>query len=210
MQSGGLGAAGRHADLRARIRGAAEAGLSWIQIREKSLSGRELLALVKDAVEIAGSSNDSRCTKIIVNDRLDVALAASAEGVHLGRESAPIDMVVKWCRNGNAPRDFLVGASCHSAAEAREAVIAGASYLIFGPVFDTPSKRAFGEPVGIEQLQKVCEEARIPVLAIGGVDFQNARDCLRAGAAGIAAIRMFQDASGASELKQVVKTLQNL
>ena len=87
--------------------------------------------------------------------------------------------------------------------------IAGASYLIFGPVFDTPSKRAFGEPVGIAELAQVCATVKIPVLAIGGIGLRNARECFQAGAAGIAAIRLFQDAENLNELKSIVASLRD-
>ena len=112
----------------------------------------------------------------------------------LGRESLGARDVVRWCRAGNAAADFLVGVSCHSLEEAREAESAGAAYIFFGPVFDTPSKRGMGEPQGVARLGEICRGVAIPVLAIGGVSEKNAGECIRAGAAGIAAIRMFQDA----------------
>jgi thiamine-phosphate pyrophosphorylase len=209
------------ADLRVleRIRGAIEAGVDWVQIREKDLPTQKLLALVTRAVDAAHSRNGTTRVsdsgvqavraKVIVNDRLDVALAASAAGVHLGGESTPLREAVRWCRGGNAPNEFLIGASCHTLAESRGAEGTGASYLIFGPVFDTPSKRALGRPVGIAELSKVCAAVKIPVLAIGGIDLRNAGECFKAGAAGIAAIRMFQDPADASELRSRVKALRD-
>jgi len=192
---GGVGVLGK-------IRAATAAGVDWVQTREKDLSGRELLALVRDAVAGSGS------TRVIVNDRLDLALAAGAAGVHLGRESLSAQEVVSWCRSGNAPRDFLIGVSCHSLEEAREAAVAGASYIFFGPVFDTPSKRGMGEPQGIARLGEICRSVAIPVVAIGGVSEENAGECIRAGAAGIAAIRMFQDARDGAAVKDVVERLR--
>jgi thiamine-phosphate pyrophosphorylase len=186
-----------------KIRGAIGAGVDWVQVREKDLPPQKLLALVQDAVRA------SDFAKIIVNDRVDVAMAAGAAGVHLGRESAPVHAVVRWCRGGNAPKEFLIGVSCHTPGEAREAEIAGASYLIFGPIFDTPSKRAFGEPVGTAVLAKACAAVKIPVLAIGGIGLRNARECLQAGAAGIAAIRLFQDVNKSNELKKIVDSLRD-
>lgn len=185
-----------------KIRAAAAAGVDWVQIREKDLSGRELLALVRRAVAERGSA------RLIVNDRLDVALAAGAAGVHLGRESLSARDVVGWCRSGNAPVDFLIGVSCHSLEDAREAESAGASYIFFGPVFDTPSKRGMGEPQGVARLAEICRGVAIPVVAIGGIMEENAGECIRAGAAGIAAIRMFQDARDGSAVKDVVKRLR--
>ena len=191
------------------IRKAIAAGVDWVQIREKDMAAAELLGLVQEALSGGGGGRlQGAQKKIMVNDRLDVAIAASASGVHLGRESAPVREVVQWCRPGNAPREFMVGVSCHSVTEARDAESAGASYVIFGPIFDTPSKRAFGEPVGIAQLALACAALKIPVLAIGGIDVRNARECLRAGAAGIAAIRMFQDSRNADELKSRIESLR--
>jgi len=183
------------------IRAAIAAGVDWVQIREKDLSAQELLGLARESVTAAGGA------RVIVNDRLDVALAAGAAGVHLGRESLGAREVVSWCRGGHAPAEFLVGVSCHSLAEAREAERAGAAYIFFGPVFDTPSKRGMGEPQGIARLGEICRVVKIPVLAIGGVSEENAAECIRAGAAGIAAIRMFQDARDAETLKQAVTRL---
>ena len=195
MGDGGEGVLGK-------IRAAITAGVDWVQIREKDLTGRELLALVRDAVAGSGS------TRVIVNDRLDVALAAGAAGVHLGRESLSALDVVNWCRSGNAPPDFLIGVSCHSLEEAREAESAGASYIFFGPVFDTPSKRGMGEPQGVARLGEICRSVAIPVVAIGGVSEDNAGECFRAGATGIAAIRMFQDARDGAAVKDVVERLR--
>ena len=200
-----------------KIFDAIAAGVNWVQIRGKDLPTRELLALVQRSIDASearepGESNpDSQPhhAKVIVNDRLDVAIAAAAAGVHLGSASAPLREVVSWCRSGNAPREFLIGASCHTLAEACGAEKAGAGYVIFGPVFDTPSKREFGPPAGIAQLAAVCATLRIPVLAIGGVDTRNAGECRRAGAAGIAGIRIFQDARDAAELRGTVELLRN-
>lgn len=184
-----------------KIRAAIAAGVDWVQIREKDLSAQELLGLARESVTAAGGA------RVIVNDRLDVALAAGAAGVHLGRESLGAREVVSWCRGGHAPAEFLVGVSCHSLAEAREAERAGAGYIFFGPVFDTPSKRGMGEPQGLARLGEICRVVKFPVLAIGGVSEENAGECIRAGAAGIAAIRMFQDARDAETLKQAVTRL---
>jgi thiamine-phosphate pyrophosphorylase len=200
----------RVARLLTRIRMAIEAGVDWIQIREKDLSGKQLVELTRTAVAAAAG----RRTLVIVNDRLDVAVAAGAGGVHLGRESLPVREVVTWRDKEKAARttvaDFLIGASCHSLQEARVAAEDGADYIIFGPVFETPSKVRFGAPLGIERLQEVCGELRVPVLAIGGVNMANAARCLHAGAAGIAAIRMFQDAANVDELRRWLAALQQL
>ena len=179
----------RLAALSAAIRRAIAAGVDWIQIREKDLSGRRLSELVRDAVGAAGGSS----TRILVNDRLDIALGLGAAGVHLGEESVPVAEVIRWRNADPAHRSFLVGASCHSLAAAQQAEHDGADYIFFGPVFDTPAKRKFGPPQGLERLSEVCRAARVPVLAIGGITLENAPGCLRSGAAGLAAIRLFQD-----------------
>jgi len=166
------------------------AEVDWVQIREKDLSGRQLSELTRDAVAAAAGT----CTRILVNDRLDIALGRGAAGVHLGEESFPVDAVIRWRKTDEAHAHFLVGASCHSLDAAQQAERDGADYIFFGPVFDTPAKRQFGQPQGIERLAEVCRAARIPVLAIGGVKLENAADCLRSGAAGLASIRLFQNA----------------
>ena len=185
-----------------KIREAARAGADWVQIREKDLCARDLFALVSQVVALAS-------IRVIVNDRLDVAVAAGAAGVHLGHASVPAREVVAWCRAGNAPADFLVGVSCHSLEGAREAETAGASYTYFGPIYETPSKIPFGKPHGTEELSQVAQAVRIPVIAIGGVNESNAVECIRAGAAGIAAIRMVQDASDSVGLKKAVDTIHS-
>lgn len=190
-----LGAADSTQKLLARIRGAVAAGADWLQIRERDMTARELLALVKAA--IAGAAGRAR---VLVNDRIDVALAAGAAGVHLRGSSVPAGEAVRWLRSGNAPSDFMVGVSCHSLDEAGEAERSGATYVFFGPVFETPAKKEFGAPQGIAKLTEVCRGVRIPVIAIGGVSGARGLECLRAGASGIAAIRMFQEL-GVPQLK---------
>jgi thiamine-phosphate pyrophosphorylase len=193
-----------------RVRAAVRAGVDWVQIREKDLTGRELLELARKVVESANDLAPGAKARVVVNERLDVALAARAQGVHLGGGAAPPAEVVRWCRRGNAPADFLVGVSCHSIGEARAAESAGAGYLFFGPIFDTPSKRSFGPPQGIALLEEVCRATRIPVVAIGGVDEVNASECIGARAAGIAAIRLFQQRRDANSLDDAVARLHNL
>jgi thiamine-phosphate pyrophosphorylase len=201
-----LGTAAPVPSVLEKIQMAAQAGMDWIQIREKDLPARELLTLTREAVSIADSSG--RKTQVIVNDRLDVALAAAAAGVHLGSESVPARDVIRWCRAGNAPSGFRIGVSCHTMEDASEAESAGADYVFFGPIFDTPSKRSFGAPQGISRLKDVCSAVRIPVIAIGGMNRENAAESIRAGAAGIAAIRMFQEAKSPQALAEAVARLR--
>ncbi len=200
----------RVARLLERIRWAVGAEVDWIQIREKDLGAAQLAELTRGAV--AAARANQRRSRVIVNDRLDVAVAAGAGGVHLGRESVPIREVAAWRakeRNARAElADFLIGASCHSLEDARAAASEGADYLIFGPVFETPSKLKFGAPLGVERLREVCREVQIPVLGIGGIDSANAAKCFEAGAAGIAAIRIFQDAKSTDELHARIEALR--
>lgn len=202
-----------------RIRQATDAGVDWIQIREKDLPGGQLLKLTREAVAAAhefGSRGQDHRARVYVNDRLDVALATAAAGlpavagVHLGGESLPVEQVVRWCRAGNAWAEFQVGVSCHSVEQCCAAEQGGAGYIFFGPVFDTPSKRSFGPPHGLDRLSETCRIIHIPVIAIGGIDKSNAHDCIRAGAAGIAAIRLFQDAGNDGELEAFISTVHSL
>ena len=124
-----------------------------------------------------------------MNDRVDIALAAGADGVHLTAQSLPADVVRNIC----GP-EFLIGTSTHSLAEARAAQTAGADFVVFGPIFDTESKRAFGEPQGLDKLREVTSElGQFPVLAIGGITRENFAACVDAGASGIAGISLFED-----------------
>ena len=131
---------------------------------------------------------------MVVNDRVDVALAAGADGVHLGAHSMPAQVVRRF-----APRPFVIGVSCHSLAEAMAAESGGADYLVLGPVFETPSKLGYGPPLGLEKLRNVTSRIRIPVLALGGITVDRIRPCLEAGASGIAGIRIFQDCESVQE-----------
>ena len=181
---------GREATLIERIHQVARAGVDWVQLREKDVEARSLFDLASAAIATTGNSD----AKLLINDRLDVAWAAGAAGVHLGENSLPLGEVVRFKRRSDRA-DFLVGASCHSLEAAVQAAREGADYLFFGPVFATPSKAAFGAPQGLERLAEVCRRVSSPVLAIGGIDAGNARACLQAGAAGVAAIRLFQQRS---------------
>jgi thiamine-phosphate pyrophosphorylase len=166
------------------IQEAIRAGLDLVQIREKDLATRELLELVKGAV----AATQGTRTHVVVNDRLDVALAAGAAGVHLGTQSLPARVVRQ-----QVPKDFLVGVSCHSLEEALSAQSAGADYVVFGPIFETPSKLPYGPPLGLGKLREVAARVTIPLLALGGITVQRVRSCLEAGATGIAGISIFQN-----------------
>ena len=168
------------------IEEAVQAGIELIQIREKDLPTRALLQLVERAVAAARGSG----TRLVVNDRLDVALAAGAPGVHLGTQSIPPQAVRK-----RVPEGFLIGVSCHSREEVQAAEMAGADYVLLGPIFETPSKIAYGPPLGLGTLRETAAAVQVPILALGGITVERVRACVHAGAAGIAGIRIFQDAS---------------
>lgn len=189
-----------HERLLQTIRRTAQAGVDWIQLREKDLSPRACATLTREALlgVQKSSAGHARPARILVNDRLDVALAEGAGGVHLGENSLPVGEAKRLLRFPSAAhtdfRDFLVGVSCHSQDSAISAADSGADYIFFGPVFNTPSKAAYGPPQGLGRLADVCRSISIPVLAIGGITVENAPRCFDAGASGLAAIRLFQDA----------------
>ena len=183
----------KSASLAAVIRGTLRTGVDMVQIREKELASRALVALVEEALKAAREPGRGGAS-VVVNDRLDVALAAGAEGVHLGAHSMPIQIVRRV-----APRPFVIGVSCHSLGEALAAQSGGADYLVLGPVFETPSKLGYGPPLGLEKLRDVTSRISIPVLALGGITVERVRPCLEAGAAGIAGIRIFQDCQSIQE-----------
>jgi thiamine-phosphate pyrophosphorylase len=143
----------------------------------------------------------------LVNDRLDVALAERAGGVHLGETGLPVAQAKHLVESHASGKDFLIGVSCHSLEAAQSAAGDGASYLFFGPVFATPSKASFGAPQGLGPLAEVCRSVSIPVLAIGGVTLENAAACFAAGASGVAAIRLFQDAPDPASVLAALRQL---
>lgn len=170
------------------IRRAAAAGCHYIQIREKDFGARALAEFTRQAIAVARPFN----AKVLVNDRLDVALAAKADGVHLRVSSLPVTEVRRAALEKGF-KNFLIGVSTHSLAEAKAAEQGGADFIVCGPVYNTPSKREFGEPLGLERFAEICQVMNIPVLALGGINLVNFRQPLEAGAAGIAAIGLFAD-----------------
>jgi thiamine-phosphate pyrophosphorylase len=179
------------------VRAAVDAEVPLIQIREKSLHARVLFELVARAAEITRAS----ATRLLVNDRSDIARAAGADGVHLTSQSLPVDVVRNVCG-----AEFLIGASTHSLDEARAARAAGADFVVFGPVFETESKRVYGEPQGLEKLAEVTRQLEeFPVVAIGGITLDNVGACFQAGARGVAAISMLSDAENLSSMVEAIR-----
>ncbi len=155
------------------------AGLRAVQLREKDLEVRELLAL---ALELRESTR-RHGARLLINDRADVALAARADGVQHTHLSLPVDAL-----RAITPAGFLIGASAHSTTEAKQAVEQGADFVVFGPVYDTPSKRRYGPPLGLAALEAAAHAVARPVLAVGGLTPERVVDVLAAGAAGVAVI----------------------
>jgi thiamine-phosphate pyrophosphorylase len=167
------------------LEAAVAAEVPLFQIREKNLSARVLFELTVRAAHLTSGT----ATRLLVNDRADIAREAGAAGVHLTTTSLPAAVVRE-----KFGAEFLIGVSTHSREEVRAAQIGGADFVVFGPVFDTESKRMFGEPQGLEKLREITVEVGdFPVIAIGGVTVDNLEACFAAGASGIAAIRLFSD-----------------
>jgi thiamine-phosphate pyrophosphorylase len=193
-----------------KITEAAAAGVDYIQLRERDLSTHDLEALAREALQIIrgqnlATGNRQLATALLVNSRTDVALAAKADGVHLrSNDLTPQEVRAVWkCGAGalareTSPRDPRIAVSCHSPQEVNQAAVNQATFAVFAPVFE--KKDAL--PAGLEALRQACR-AKIPVLALGGVTLQNAQSCLEAGAAGIAAIRLFQENDIATIVRQL-------
>ncbi|MGZ8450194.1 MAG: thiamine phosphate synthase [Candidatus Deferrimicrobiaceae bacterium] len=166
-------------DILRVVEGALDGGVRAVQLREKDLSGKELYLLAGRMRELTARHG----ARLLVNDRVDVALAVGADGVHLGRSSMPASVARKLLG-----KEALIGCSTHSEKELREAAGRGADFATFGPVYPTPSKAAFGPPVGVTALAGACGRSGIPVFALGGVGPHNVSEVMEAGAFGIALI----------------------
>jgi len=174
------------ARILALVEAAVAAQIPLLQLREKQISTRVLYQLATEAARITRRT----ATRLLVNDRADIARAAGAAGVHLTTHSLPAGQIRETYGS-----EFLIGVSTHSLEEAYAAREQGANFAVFGPVFETDSKVGLGDPQGSEKLREVATELKgFPILAIGGVSLDNIADCFKAGAAGIAAIGLLNDA----------------
>lgn len=170
--------------LVAAVEAAAHAGIAAVQLREKDLNPRQLYALAEEMRGVLEATG----TRLLINDRADIAVAAGLHGVHLTSNSLTPGAARKCL-----PAEALVAVSTHSLAEARAAESFGADFITFGPVFPTASKAAYGKPPGLDELARVCTMLKIPVFALGGVTPERVELCLQAGAHGIAAISALLD-----------------
>lgn len=216
----------RRRQLLDKISEAARCGVDYIQLRERDLSARELEQLTREAIDALGKAqnpapgNRRPATALLVNSRSDVALAAKAAGVHLRSDDiSPQEVREIWHRGAagtlsaesgqshareNSSQNPIVAVSCHSPADVAQAAANAADFAVFAPVFE--KKDAPGVPsAGLGGLREACR-AGIPVLALGGITLENAQSCLEAGAAGIAAIRLFQE----NDIATVVEKLRGL
>lgn len=158
---------------------ALKGGVRAVQLREKDLSSRELYELAYEMRKLTARHN----ARLFINDRVDLALAVDADGVHLGGESMPIHRARKILGEKK-----LIGVSCHNRVSAISAQEMGADFITFGPVYFTQSKAAFGAPVGVEPLEMITSCLSIPVFALGGIKSHKVPEVLACGASGIALI----------------------
>jgi thiamine-phosphate pyrophosphorylase len=188
----------RRAALLRRIGEAANAGIDYIQLREKDLEPADLELLAREALRVVRESSPT--TKLLINTHAEIALEVGADGVHLPAGSMrPSDLRMDWLLRND--RDPLIGVSAHSVKEVRQAENSGASFIVLAPIFEKVDTDA--QPIGLAVLREACAGSHIPVLALGGVNVGNARACLDAGATGIAGIRLYQHGD-------VSKTVQEL
>jgi thiamine-phosphate pyrophosphorylase len=167
------------AGLNAAVAAACRAGVRLVQLREKDLDSRGLFELARDLRTVTSQ----HASRLLVNDRVDVALAAGLDGVHCPEAGFTPAAARKLLGPG-----ALIGASCHSLDAVQHAADSGVDFVFFGPVYDTPSKAAYGPPAGLDALRRVCSKAAVPVVAVGGITPERSTDCVDAGASGVAVI----------------------
>jgi thiamine-phosphate pyrophosphorylase len=191
----------RRRHLFEKITEAVHHGVDYIQLREKDLSTRDLETLsrvVVDLIKKLRTENQELRTALLINSRPDIALAVKAQGVHLrSNDISPNDVRKIWQDTNIRP---IVAVSCHSQLEVAHAASENADFAVLAPIFN---KQNIPTTTGLDALHKTSQE-QIPVLALGGVTLENAHACLKAGAAGIAGIRLFQQ----NEIQKVVAALR--
>lgn len=158
---------------------ALQAGVKYLQLREKRLPARKILDMAYWMRELTGEYG----AKLLINDRVDIALAVEADGVHLGQKSLPAHAARKITGD-----NFLIGVSTHGIDEALQAERDGADFITLGPIYNTPSKLKYGDPIGVDMLKKVKSRVSVPVLAIGGIKTNAVQEVVRGGADGVAVI----------------------
>lgn len=169
----------RGRSLQSALRESVNAGVPAIQLRERDLPTRQLLSLAR---QVHAMTRD-RAVPLIINDRVDLAVALDLDGVHLRASSLPVSAVRRV-----VGQHRLIGVSAHSVKEVQQAGDDGADYVILGPIFETPSKRGFGEPLGLAVLADACRHSSVPVFAIGGITCERIESARDAGAFGVAMI----------------------
>jgi len=219
-ETGSDAASGSEQALREKVQAAFSAGVDTVQVREKDLPDGRLARLVEDLGSLRAKTERAKTVpektgpekavsrwlgrllaRLLINERLDIALSCGADGVHLPSDSLPLSAV----RSRVGP-DAVVGISCHTREEVEEAARDGADYALLGPVFETPSKPG-SRPLGLAVLEDICRSSALPVFALGGVTRENAASCVRAGASGIAGIRLFQQAPDLEDLCRYLHSL---
>lgn len=187
-------------DLLWVLQQALDGGVKGIQLREKDLVGRELFFLAEAARKLTQRYH----ALLLINDRIDIALAMDADGVHLSTASIPIESA-----RALLGRQQLLGASTHSLEEAQEAERSGADFVVFGPVYFTPSKASYGSPQGLAALKKVVEKLSLPIYAIGGIKPENIADTRRTGVRGVALISAVMSAADPENATKEILKLFN-
>ncbi len=177
---------------------ACKAGVKAVQLREKDLSPVLLYQLAIDIKKICQQHH----TKLFINDRADVAMAVEADGVQLTSQSLPVEAVRKWF-----PRPKLIGVSTHSLEEALRAQEGNADFILFGPIFETPSKAPFGNPQGLNKLSHLSKSVQVPIFAVGGINPERAKYCIGNGATGVAVISSIMSSSN---VERIVKSYEQV
>ncbi|MFQ5823474.1 MAG: thiamine phosphate synthase [bacterium] len=177
---------------------ACTAGVKAVQLREKDLSPLSQYQLAKNIKQVCQSTH----TMLFINDRADIAQAVEADGVQLTSQSLPIEAVQKCFTQSK-----LIGVSTHSLEEAQRAEKSGTDFMLFGPIFETPSKTAIGKPQGLAKLNQLTKFVNVPVFAVGGINSERAKQCMDNGAAGVAVISSIMSSPNP---KRIIKTYEHV